>query len=144
MQDVLFLVTGSPAQSASEYPVMCFKVLFKSFGFSAGNVRLRFSSRVPFKNLSTFLARVKSASVGDASLYDKHFCREHQSGLTPVMYCSFPTTAVTMNVELDHTSSSHRADSCSSGPSKASSLPLHCAVEQCPSIRQRTWQSVSL
>ena len=30
-----FLVTGSPAQSASEYPVMCFKVLFKSFQFSS-------------------------------------------------------------------------------------------------------------
>ena len=36
VQDVLFLVTGSPAQSASEYPVTCFKVLFKSFGFNAG------------------------------------------------------------------------------------------------------------
>ena len=73
VQDVLYLVTGSPAQSASEYPVMCFKILFKSLGFNAGIVRLRFISRVPFKYLNTFLARIKSASVGDASLYDKHF-----------------------------------------------------------------------
>ena len=36
VQDVLFLVTESPAQSLSEYPVTCFKVLFKSFGFNAG------------------------------------------------------------------------------------------------------------
>ena len=47
-----------------------------------------------------------------------------------------------MNVELDRTPSSHHADSCSSGPSKAPSLPLHCAVEQCRSIRPRTcWQA---
>ena len=92
VQDVLFLVTGSPAKSASEYPVMCFKVVFKSFGFNAGIVRYRFSSRVPFKYLNTFLARVKSASVGDASLYDKHFVANIKSGLTLVMYCSFPTT----------------------------------------------------
>ena len=39
VQDVLFLVTGSTAQSASEYPVICFKVLFKSFGFNASIVR---------------------------------------------------------------------------------------------------------
>ena len=39
VQDVLFLVTGSPAQSASENPVTCFKVLFKSFGFNAGTAR---------------------------------------------------------------------------------------------------------
>ena len=32
-----------------------------------------------FLYLNTFLSRVKSASVGDASLYDKHFCREHQT-----------------------------------------------------------------
>ena len=59
-----FLVTGSLTQSASEKSVMCFKVLFKSFGFIAGIVRWRFSSRVPFKYLNTFLARVNSASVG--------------------------------------------------------------------------------
>ena len=34
-----FLVTGSAAQSAAEYPVMCFKVLFKSFCFNAGIVK---------------------------------------------------------------------------------------------------------
>ena len=39
VQDVHFLVTGSPAQSASEYPVMCFKVLFKWFGFNADMVK---------------------------------------------------------------------------------------------------------
>ena len=50
----------------------------------------RFSSRVPFKYLNTFLSRVKSASVGDASLYDKHFVANIRSGL----YCSFPTTAL--------------------------------------------------
>ena len=54
----------------------------------------RFSSRVPFKYLNTFLARVKSARVGDASLYDKHFVANIKSGLTPVMYCRFPTTAL--------------------------------------------------
>ena len=46
----------------------------------------------------------------------------------------------TMSVELDYTLSSHHADSNSSDPSKTSSLPLHSVVEQCPSIRQRTWQ----
>ena len=92
VQDVFFLITGSPAQSASECPVMCFKVLFKSFGFNAGIVRKRFSSRVPFKYLNTFLARVKSASVGDSSFYDKHFVAHIRSGLTLVLYCSFPTT----------------------------------------------------
>ena len=45
-----------------------------------------------------------------------------------------------MSVELDHTLLSHHADSNFSVPSKASSLPLRIAVEQCPSIRQRTWQ----
>ena len=45
-----------------------------------------------------------------------------------------------MNVELDHTLSSRRADSNSSVPSKESSLPLRSAVEQCPGIRPRTWQ----
>ena len=34
-----------------------------------------------------------------------------------------------MSVELDHTLSSHRVDSSSSVPSKASSLPLRSAVE---------------
>ena len=47
-----------------------------------------------FKYLNAFLARVKSASVGDVSLYDKHFVANVRSGLTPVMYCSFPTTAL--------------------------------------------------
>ena len=37
-----------------------------------------------------------------------------------------------MSVELDHILSSRRADSNSSVPSKASSLPLHSAIEQCP------------
>ena len=91
VQHVLFLVTGSPAQSASGYTVTCFKVLFRSFGFNACLVR------VHFKHLSAFLARVKSASVGDASLYDKHFVTNIRSSLTPVMYCSFPTT--TLNSE---------------------------------------------
>ena len=73
---------------------MCFKVLFKSFVFNAGIVRLKFTSRVPFKYLNAFLARVKSASVGDASFYDKHFVANIRSGLTPKVYCSFPTTAL--------------------------------------------------
>ena len=47
-----------------------------------------------FENLNAFLARVKYASVGDASLYDKHFVANIRSGLTRVMYCSFPTTAL--------------------------------------------------
>ena len=49
----------------------------------------------PFKDLNTFLARVKSASVGDASLYDKHFVANIRSGLTPIIYRTFPTTALT-------------------------------------------------
>ena len=54
----------------------------------------RDSVHVPIKYLNTFLARVKSASVGDASVYDKHFVANIKSGLTPVMHCSFPTTAL--------------------------------------------------
>ena len=46
------------------------------------------------KYQNTFLARAKSASVGDASLYDKHFVANIKSGLTPVMHCSFQTTAL--------------------------------------------------
>ena len=46
----------------------------------------RDSVHVFFKYLNT-LARVKSASVGDASLYDKHFVANIRSGLTPAMYC---------------------------------------------------------
>ena len=44
-----------------------------------------------------------------------------------------------MCVELDRTTSFHRVGSCSSVPSKASSLPLRSAIEQCPSIRPRTF-----
>ena len=44
----------------------------------------RFSSRVPFKYLNAFLARVKSVSVGDANLYDKHFVAS-RSGLTHIV-----------------------------------------------------------
>ena len=40
------------------------------------------------------LGTCQSASVGEASLYDKHFVANIKSGLTPVMYCSFPTTAL--------------------------------------------------
>ena len=46
------------------------------------------------KCLNTFLARVKSASVSDARLYDKHIVANIKSGLTPATYCSFPTTAL--------------------------------------------------
>ena len=41
-----------------------------------------------------FLGTSKSASVGDASLYDKHFVANIKSRLTPVVFCSFPTTAL--------------------------------------------------
>ena len=44
------------------------------------------------------------------------------------MYCSLPTTDLNNeSVELDRTLSSHRADSNSSVPSKASSQPLRAA-----------------
>ena len=46
------------------------------------------------------MARVKSASVGDASLYDKHLVANIKSGLTPVLYCSFPTTALNKALNL--------------------------------------------
>ena len=39
VQDVLFLVTGSPAESASEYSVMFFNCLLKSLGFVARIVK---------------------------------------------------------------------------------------------------------
>ena len=39
VQKVLFLVTGSPAQSESEYPVMLFNTLLKSLGSIAGIVK---------------------------------------------------------------------------------------------------------
>ena len=59
----------------------CVQFLFKSFGFNAGVVKWKFSFHVLFKYLNTFLARAKSASVGDASLYDKHFAANIKSGL---------------------------------------------------------------
>ena len=40
----------------------------------------RFISRFLFKYFNAFLARIKSASVGDASLYDKHFVTNIRSG----------------------------------------------------------------
>ena len=50
-------------------------------------------------------------------------------------------TQVCMTSVLSRTSNpSRRADSNSSVPSKASSLPLRSAFEQCPSIRPRTWR----
>ena len=42
-----------------------------------------------------------------------------------------------MSVELDHTLSFHNTNSNFSVPSKASSLPLRIAIEQCPSIPPR-------
>ena len=72
-----------------------------------------------FKQVSTLSGHVtKSANIGDASLYDKHFVTNIKSGLTPVFCCKFPTTALKMSVELDHTLSSHLVDSNSSVPSK--------------------------
>ena len=52
------------------------------------------SVHVFLSNISTPSWHVKSASVGNASLYDKHFVANIRSGLTPVMYCSCPTTAL--------------------------------------------------
>ena len=43
---------------------------------------------------NTYLARVESASFGDASLYDKHFVANIISCFNLVMYCSFPKTAL--------------------------------------------------
>ena len=57
---------------------------FTSFGFNEGFDRDLVL--VFFSNLNTFLARVKSANDGDASLYDKHFVANIQSGLTPIMF----------------------------------------------------------
>ena len=54
----------------------------------------RESVHVFLSNISAFLARIKSASVGDVILYDKHFVANIRPGLTPVMYCNFPTTAL--------------------------------------------------
>ena len=74
-------------------------------------------------NISTLLARVKSANVGDASLSDL-------------------SHSVT-DVEVDRTLSSRRADSSSVVPSMTSSLPLRSAVEQCPSSRPRRFHCES-
>ena len=41
--------------------------------FHRRNRHVEIQRRVPFKYLCAFFARVKSACVGDASLYDKHF-----------------------------------------------------------------------
>ena len=97
-----------------------FQGLVQMFGFNAGIVRWRFSSCLHFKCLNTFLVRVKSARVGDTILYDKHFVANIKTG------------AVFLITRC------HLIMQNSSVPSKASSLPLRSAVEQCPSIRHRT------
>ena len=56
--------------------------------------RQRFMCCVPFKYLSAFLARVKSACAGNASSYDRHLVSNILYCLTPVMSRSFPTAAL--------------------------------------------------
>ena len=53
--------------------------------------RIRFQCKyrqveLQFTCFIAFLARVKSASLGDASLYDKHFVPNTRSALTLVVY----------------------------------------------------------
>ena len=74
--------------------MMFFNFLLKSVGFVERIVKWRFKCRVLFKYLSLFVARVNSARVGDASLYDRHFVTTRRSGLTHVLYCSLPTTGL--------------------------------------------------
>ena len=90
---------------------MFFQQLTHIVGFVAGIVKLRIKCCVLFKYLSAFLACVKSATVGGASLYGRHFLTNRRSSLTPVMNCSLPTTALNTRVELDRTHLFHRVTS---------------------------------
>ena len=90
-----FLVTGSPGPVSVRISRDVFQKSCSRHSVSMQVSSGRDSVHVSLsKYLNTFLARVKSASVGDASLYDKQFVANIRSGLTPVMYCSFPTTAL--------------------------------------------------
>ena len=52
--------------------MVSFSSVANSLGFETGIVRKRLRIRVPFTYHEAFLACVRSASVGDASLCDRH------------------------------------------------------------------------
>ena len=53
--------------------MVSFSSVASSLGFETGVVRKRLRIRVPFTYHEAFLPCVRSASVGDASLCDRHF-----------------------------------------------------------------------
>ena len=121
-----------------------FQVLAQVVRFPIRYRQEEFQFTRSFQTSQHFLGTCHICKCGQSKFVCQAFCRERQIRSHSDNVLQSPSNGSEQCVELDHTPSYHRAGSSPSVPSKASSLPLRSAAEQCPSIRPRTCLSASV